>query len=206
MLVQFEILRPGRRIGVAPQQIDLDPDGQVVGIEILDHAQAVIQVSGFDVRSVEIPIRRMRIEGRWQRQLVGRIPPGRQLVTRQVDRGHGDVFLVRGRRFGVTTGDIEMAIGEMCNTVKNTYGDDKGGFIGGQVFEYTGFVSPEGSFDPERKTEDHIVIITYWNSFEQHEKSHADSVFKEKFEALAEHCSETYELGYEMLWQGVPEE
>jgi hypothetical protein len=80
---------------------------------------------------------------------------------------------VRGRRFGVTTGDIEMAIGEMCNTVKNTYGDDKGGFIGGQVFEYTGFVSPEGSF---------------------------------KFEALAEHCSETYELGYEMLWQGVPEE
>ena len=79
-------------------------------------------------------------------------------------------------------------------------------FIGGQVFEYTGFVSPEGSFDPERKTEDHIVIITYWNSFEQHEKSHADSVFKEKFGALAEHCSETYELGYKMLWQGVPEE
>lgn len=107
---------------------------------------------------------------------------------------------------GVTTGDVEIAIGEMCNTVKNTYGDDKGGFIGGQVFEYTGFVSPEGSFDPERKTEDHIVIITYWNSFEQHEKSHADSVFKERFEALAEHCSETYELGYEMLWQGVPEE
>jgi len=31
-------------------------------------------------------------------------------------------------------------------------------------------------------------------------------VFKEKFEALAEHCSETYELGYKMLWQGVPEE
>jgi len=107
---------------------------------------------------------------------------------------------------GVTTDEVEEAIGEMCNTVKNTYGDDKGGFIGGQVFEYTGFVSPEGSFDPERKTEDHIVIITYWNSFEQHEKSHADSVFKEKFEALAEHCSETYELGYKMLWQGVPEE
>jgi hypothetical protein len=87
---------------------------------------------------------------------------------------------------GITTGDVEIAIGEMCNTVKNTYGDDKGGFIGGQVFEYTGFVSPEGSFDPERKTEDHIVIITYWNSFEQHEKSHADSVFKE---SLVTRCS-----------------
>jgi hypothetical protein len=30
-----------------------------------------------------------------------------------------------------------------------------------------------------QKADDHIVIITYWNSFEQHEKSHADSVFKE---------------------------
>lgn len=107
---------------------------------------------------------------------------------------------------GVTTEDVEMAIGEMCNTVKNTYGDDAGGFIGGQVFEYAGFVSEEGSFDPERSTDDHIVIITYWKSFEQHEKSHADHVFKEKFDALAEYCSETYELGYNMLWQGTPED
>ena len=107
---------------------------------------------------------------------------------------------------GVSTDDVEMTIGEMCNVVKNTYGDEDGGFIGGQVFTYTGFVSAEGSFDPERKNEDHIVIITYWNSFEQHEKSHADKVFKERFDHLAEFCSETYELGYEMLWQGMPEE
>ena len=107
---------------------------------------------------------------------------------------------------GVNVEDVEMAIGEMCNTVKNTYGDDNGGFIGGQVFEYAGFVSEEGSFDPERSTEDHVVIITYWKSFEQHEKSHADHVFKEKFDALAEYCSETYELGYNMLWQGTPED
>jgi hypothetical protein len=107
---------------------------------------------------------------------------------------------------GVSTDDVEMAIGEMCNVVKNTYGDEDGGFIGGQVFTYTGFVSAEGSFDPERKNEDHIVIVTYWNSFEQHEKSHADKIFKERFDHLAEFCSETYELGYEMLWQGMPEE
>ena len=37
------------------------------------------------------------------------------------------------------------------------------------------------------------------------EKSHADKTFKDKFDRLAEYCSETYELGYEMLWQGVPE-
>lgn len=107
---------------------------------------------------------------------------------------------------GVSVEDAEMAIGEMCNVVKNTYGDDDGGFIGGQVFEYTGFVSDEGSFEPDKKTEDHIVIITYWSSFEQHEKSHADHIFKEKFGALAEQCSETYELGYKMLWQGTPED
>ena len=52
---------------------------------------------------------------------------------------------------GVSTDDVEMAIGEMCNVVKNTYGDEVGGFIGGQVFKYTGFVSAEGSFDPERR-------------------------------------------------------
>ena len=107
---------------------------------------------------------------------------------------------------GVTVEDVEMTIGEMCNTVKNTYGNDEGGFIGGQVFEYSGFVSAEGSFDPERKSDDHIAIITYWQSFEQHERSHADHVFREKFDALTEFCSETWELGYNMLWQGTPEE
>jgi hypothetical protein len=54
-------------------------------------------------------------------------------------------------------------------------------------------------------TQDHLVIMTYWQSFEQHEKSHADHVFKQKFDQVAEYCSETYEIGYKMLWQGVPE-
>ncbi len=107
---------------------------------------------------------------------------------------------------GVSTEDVELAIGEMCNTVKNNYGDEAGGFLGGQVFEYAGFVSSEGSFDAERSSDDHIAIVTYWQSFEQHEKSHADRLFKEKFSQLAEHCSETWELGYDMLWQGAPED
>jgi hypothetical protein len=106
---------------------------------------------------------------------------------------------------GVKTEDVELALGEMCNVVKNTYGDEAGGFIGGQVFEYTGFVSEQGSFDAEQKSDDHLVIMTYWRSFEQHEKSHADAVFKQRFSALAEYCSDTYEMGYKMLWQGVPE-
>ena len=107
-------------------------------------------------------------------------------------------------KHGVTVDDAELALGEMCNVVKNTYGDEEGGFIAGQVFKYTGFVSEEGSFDDERKADDHLLIVTYWKSFDQHEHSHADHVFKEKFSALAELCDETYELGYEMLWQGEP--
>ena len=106
----------------------------------------------------------------------------------------------------VSKEDIELAVGEMCNVVKNTYGDDKGGFIGGQVFKYNGFVSKEGSFDTEQSTGDHVAILTYWKSFDQHERSHADRAFREKFAAVAKYCDETYEIGYEMLWQGEPEE
>ena len=107
---------------------------------------------------------------------------------------------------GVTVEDVELELGEMCNVVKNTYGHEAGGFIGGQVFKYTGFISDEGSVAPaQHKADDHIAILTYWKSFDQHEKSHADSIFKAKFDKLAEKCAETYEVGYEMLWQGVPE-
>ena len=106
---------------------------------------------------------------------------------------------------GAALEDVELALGEMCNVVKNTYGDEAGGFIGGQVFKYAGFISEQGSVDSSKEADEHLVIITYWKSFEQHEKSHADHVFKEKFDAVAEFCTETFETGYEMLWQGVPE-
>jgi len=113
-----------------------------------------------------------------------------------------------------TVDDAEIAMGEMCEVVKETY-RDQGGFIAGQVFKAAGFISEEGSLggdDPFKHgmlasilTQEHLVIITYWNSFEQHEQSHHDSVFKEKFKVLADMCDDTFELGYEMLWQGEPE-
>ena len=106
---------------------------------------------------------------------------------------------------GVTIDDIEVAIADMCNVVKDTYGDDRGGFIAGQVFKFSGFASAEGSLGGAGNADHDLVIATYWKSFDQHERSHADKVFREKFGALAEHCSETHEFGYEMLWQGVPE-
>jgi len=104
---------------------------------------------------------------------------------------------------GVSFDDVEMAVGELCSVVKETYGGDKGGFIGGQVFKFSGFVSDKGSLDKSRTADDHYVIVTYWRSFEDHEKSHADEAFNNKFAALASMCSDTKELGYDMLWQGA---
>ena len=106
---------------------------------------------------------------------------------------------------GVSMDDVELAIGEMCNVVKETYGGDKGGFCGGQVYRFSGFASPEGSLGGVRPADAHMAIVTYWRSFEEHERSHADRVFNEKFSALGTLCSESQELGYEMLWQGAPD-
>jgi hypothetical protein len=106
---------------------------------------------------------------------------------------------------GVTIDDVELAIGEMCNVVKDTYGGDKGGFVGGQVFKFSGFASLEGSLGGVKPADDHLVIVTYWRSFEEHERSHADKTFNDKFSALASMCTDSQELGYEMLWQGAPE-
>lgn len=106
---------------------------------------------------------------------------------------------------GVEMEDVELALGEMCNVVKNRYGDDKGGFIAGQVYQFSGFLSDEGSLSDSKQAEDHVAIVTFWRSFEQHEKSHADKAFKDKFEALGKLCTDSKELGYDMLWQGEPE-
>ena len=106
---------------------------------------------------------------------------------------------------GVKMEDVELALGEMCNVVKNTYGGKDGGFIAGQVIQFSGFVSDEGSLNGAKPADDHIAIVTYWHSFEEHEKSHADKSFKDKFDALGKLCTDSKELGYNMLWQGVPD-
>ena len=123
------------------------------------------------------------------------------------------LFNVVDLKDGVTVSDVELVLGEMCNVVKENYGDDKGGFIGGQVYKNAGFVSKEGTLDSDESDNKKInqnmgdiVIVTYWNSFDQHEKSHADKLFKQHFSKLADFCDGTFEVGYEMLWQGVPED
>ena len=65
---------------------------------------------------------------------------------------------------GVKFEDVELAVGEMCNVVKETYGGDKGGFIAGQVFRFSGFVSDEGSLGTSRSEDEHFVIVTYFDT------------------------------------------
>ena len=96
--------------------------------------------------------------------------------------------------------DVELALGEMCEVVKETYPE----FFGGIVYQSAGFVSEEGSVNPDAKAaeEEHLAILTFWESFEAHERSHADAAFKDKFSSLLEYCSDAYEIGYNLLWQG----
>jgi len=123
------------------------------------------------------------------------------------------LFNVIDLKEGVTVSDVELVLGEMCNVVKKNYGADHGGFIGGQVYKNAGFVSKEGTLNNNENENKKIqqnmgdlVIVTYWKSFEQHEKSHADELFNQHFSQLADFCDATFEVGYEMLWQGVPED
>lgn len=106
---------------------------------------------------------------------------------------------------GVDMDDVDIALAEMCSVVKETYGGDKGGFVAGQVYRLSGFVSDEGSLGGVHGADHDIVIVTYWRSFAEHERSHADATFREKFAALSTMAVGSQELGYELVWQGAPE-
>src|SRR6478736_3376248 len=60
---------------------------------------------------------------------------------------------------GVTFEDIELAVGELCSVVKETYGGERGGFLGGQVFRFSGFVSEQGSLSASPSADEHYVIV-----------------------------------------------
>ena len=63
----------------------------------------------------------------------------------EIPFGSTMLFNVVDLKEGITIEDVELLLGDMCNVVKENYGDDKGGFIGGQVFKNAGFVSEEGT-------------------------------------------------------------
>ena len=87
------------------------------------------------------------------------------------------LFNVVDLKEGVNVSDVELVLGEMCNVVKNNYGDDNGGFIGGQVYKNAGFISGEGSVmadSPDKRIKQNmgdLVIVTYLRC-NRHDKTH----------------------------------
>jgi len=104
-----------------------------------------------------------------------------------------------------TVDDLQERVAELCENVKTYHSDT--GFVGGFVALNSGDISNEGSTvgqavaSPLKDKE--AIIVTFWNSFEDHERSHRSETFQPLFMnvlALCENGNE--EIAYDMLWSG----
>lgn len=93
----------------------------------------------------------------------------------------------------------------LCENVKTFHSGT--GFVGGFVALNNGDISNEGStigqpVNSELK-EREALIITFWNSLEQHEASHRSETFQPLFKQVLELCENgNEEIAYDMLWSG----
>ncbi len=108
-------------------------------------------------------------------------------------------------REGYTVDDLQERVAELCENVKTYHSDT--GFVGGFVALNKGMVSNEGSTvgqaveSPLKDRE--ALIVTFWNSFEDHERSHRSDTFQPLFKRVLELCENgNEEIAYEMLWSG----
>jgi hypothetical protein len=104
-----------------------------------------------------------------------------------------------------TTDDLEMRVAELCENVKTYHSES--GFVGGFVAMNSGEVSNEGSTigqpvdNPLKGRE--ALIVTFWQSFEEHERSHRSATFQPLFSKVLELCENgNEEIAYNMLWSG----
>jgi hypothetical protein len=106
---------------------------------------------------------------------------------------------------GYTVDDLQARVALLCENVKTYHSDT--GFVGGFVALNSGDISNEGStigqtvHSPLASRE--ALIITFWRSFADHERSHRSETFQPLFRdvlALCENGNE--EIAYEMLWSG----
>ncbi len=104
-----------------------------------------------------------------------------------------------------TIDDLQERVAELCENVKTYHSDT--GFAGGLVALNKGLVSNEGStigqaVESELKGKE-ALIITFLDSFEQHEESHRSETFQPLFKKVLELCENgNEELAYEVLWSG----
>ena len=105
-----------------------------------------------------------------------------------------------------TLDDLQERVAFLCENVKTYHSTT--GFVGGFVALNSGQVSNEGSTvgqalkSPLAGKE--ALIITFWNSFEDHEESHKSKTFQPLFQQVLELCENgNEEIAYEMLWSGA---
>ena len=108
--------------------------------------------------------------------------------------------------------DLQERVALLCENVKTYHSET--GFIGGFVALNSGQISNEGSTvgqaveSPLKDRE--ALIVTFWRSFEDHERSHRSDTFQPLFRNLLELCENgNEEIAYQMLWSGAaysPEE
>ena len=105
-----------------------------------------------------------------------------------------------------TLDDLQERVAFLCENVKTYHSDT--GFVGGFVCLNSGAVSNEGStigqaVESELKGKE-ALIITFWNTFDDHEESHRSETFQPLFEQVLECCENgNEEIAYEMLWSGA---
>ncbi|MET0028904.1 MAG: ligand-binding protein SH3 [Candidatus Thiodiazotropha sp.] len=104
-----------------------------------------------------------------------------------------------------TVDDLQERVAELCENVKTYHSET--GFVGGFVALNSGMISNEGSTIGQAVESGlagkEALIVTFWNSFEDHEQSHRSDTFQPLFERVLELCENgNEEIAYEMLWSG----
>jgi len=106
---------------------------------------------------------------------------------------------------GYSLDDLQERVAMLCENVKTYHSET--GFVGGFVCVNSGAVSNEGStigkpVESELKNKE-ALIITFWNTFADHEASHKSDTFQPLFKEVLELCENgNEEIAYEMLWSG----
>jgi len=107
---------------------------------------------------------------------------------------------------GYSVDDLEERVATLCENVKTYHSDT--GFVGGFVVLNSGMISNEGSTigqavqSPLKDKE--ALIVTFWQTFEQHEASHRSSTFQPLFQKVLDTCvNGNEEIAYKMLWSGM---
>ena len=101
--------------------------------------------------------------------------------------------------------ELQERVAVLCENVKTYHSET--GFVGGFVCLNTGNISNEGStvgqaVDSSLKGKE-ALVVTFWNSFEEHEESHRSETFQPLFEQVLELCENgNEEIAYDMLWSG----